>query len=99
VSFTSDNNFGITISNMVAKIKKIKTDIDQASDIYTVYNRLTYQIGQTYTKELTNNTITCYLIKNGSIVKTDVTMTFSQHGTAGTDYTFSMYFGKLYNNE
>ena len=83
--------------SILNQIERIKQKILEAPKIYTVYNRLNYRIGQVYTKDKVNNTITCYLIKNGTMIKTDVEMTFTQHGTAGTDYTFALYFGKLYN--
>ncbi len=61
-----------------------------------VYNRLTYQINKYYESDLVNNTIYCFLIKNGVMIRASYSMTFSQHGTAGTDFTFSLGLGKLY---
>lgn len=91
-----DNNFAISIYNIYNKIVNTKEKEQSVPDIHTVYNRLTYRIAPSYNKAKTNNTISCFLIKNNSMVKADVTMTFGQHGTAGTDYTFAIYFGELF---
>ena len=55
-----------------------------------------YQINKFYKKSAVNNSVYCYVIKNNQMAKTSVTMYFSQHGTSGTDYTFSLGLGPLY---
>ena len=92
----NDIDFSISIYDIYKNIEQTWDKYNSVPDIYTVYNRLTYHIASYYNKSLTNNTISCFLIKNNSMVKTDVTMTFGQHGTAGTDYTFAIYFGDLF---
>ena len=57
-----------------------------------VNSEQTYQIAQYYNKANTNNTIYCYIIKNNDIFKGSASLTFGQHGTSGTDYTFSLGF-------
>lgn len=96
ITLFEDNDFSIGLYYIYNNILKLQEKIVNTSDIQTVYNRLTYRIASSYEKAKTNNTISCFLIKNNSIVKTDVTMTFDQHGTAGTDYTFAIYFGELF---
>ena len=53
----------------------------------------TYRIAEYFNKGNTNNTVFCYIIKNNEIFKQSVTMTFNQHGTSGTDYTFTLGLG------
>jgi len=53
----------------------------------------TYRIAEYFNKGNTNNTVFCYVIKNNEIFKQSVTMTFNQHGTQGTDYTFTLGLG------
>lgn len=96
ITLFEDDDFSIGLYYIYNNILKLQEKIANTSDIRTVYNRLTYRIASSYEKAKTNNTISCFLIKNNSIVKTDVTMTFDQHGTAGTDYTFAIYFGELF---
>ena len=51
-----------------------------------------YQIAQFFNKACVNNTIYCYIIKNNEVFKASRTLTFNQHGTSGTDYTFTLGF-------
>ena len=60
---------------------------------FAVNAEQTYRIAQYYNKACVNNTIYCYVIKNNDITKTDTTLMFSQHGSSGTDYTFSIGLG------
>lgn len=52
-----------------------------------------YRIAPYYNKGRTTNTIWCYVIKNNEIYHTAATLTFNQHGTCGTDYTFTLGLG------
>ena len=54
-----------------------------------------YYINEYYVKSATNNTIFCYIVKNNQIFKGSITLTFAQHGSSGTDYTFSFGLGEL----
>lgn len=59
----------------------------------SVSKNQTYRIAEYFNKGNTNNTVFCYIIKNNEIFKQSVTMTFNQHGTSGTDYTFTLGLG------
>lgn len=63
-----------------------------SDSITAVNNEQTYQIAPYYNKANTNNTIYCYIIKNSDIFKGSASLTFGQHGTSGTDYTFTLGF-------
>ena len=52
-----------------------------------------YRIAPYYNKGRTTNTVWCYVIKNNEIYHTAATLTFNQHGTCGTDYTFTLGLG------
>ena len=52
-----------------------------------------YKIAPYYNKGRTTNTVWCYVIKNNEIYQTAVTLMFNQHGTCGTDYTFTLGLG------
>lgn len=54
-----------------------------------------YRINEYYKRNATNNTIFCYLVKNNQIYKGNITLTFGQHGSSGTDYTFTLGLGEL----
>lgn len=54
-----------------------------------------FYINEYYVKSATNNTIFCYIVKNNQIFKGQITLTFAQHGSSGTDYTFSLGLGEL----
>ena len=58
-----------------------------------VTTRQKYRIMPYYNKGRTTNTVWCYVIKNNEVYQTAVTMTFNQHGTCGTDYTFTLGLG------
>lgn len=60
--------------------------------IRPVLNTQQYQIAQFFNKACVNNTIYCYIIKNNEVFKASKTLTFNQHGTSGTDYTFTLGF-------
>ena len=57
-----------------------------------------YQIAQFFNKACVNNTIYCYIIKNNEVFKASRTLTFNQHGTSGTDYTFTLGFKQKVDN-
>ena len=73
-----------------AKYYYIKRSVSNSSN--PVNSKQTYQIAPYYNKANTNNTIYCYIIKNSDIFKSSATLTFGQHGTSGTDYTFTLGF-------
>ena len=75
----------ITYDNTYYYIKR-----EAKNSIAPVNNEQEYRIAQYYNKANTNNTVFCYLIKNNEVFETSKTLTFSQHGTSGTDYTFSL---------
>ena len=54
-----------------------------------------YYLNETYTKSATNNTITCYIVHNNQVYEGHINLLFTQHGTSGTDYTFSLGLGPL----
>lgn len=96
-NYTESTNTPEKAQKYIENIRGLIDKRDAQSDIRTIYNKLRYRIEQYMRPERTNNTITCYLIKNSVMIKSDVTMRFTQHGTAGTDYTFTLGLGKLYN--
>ena len=57
-----------------------------------VYNKQRYRIKQYYNRAYSNNTIYAYLIKNNNVFTASVSAIFGQHGTSGTDYTFTLGF-------
>ena len=54
-----------------------------------------FYINEYYVKSATNNTVFCYIVKNNQTFKGQITFTFAQHGSSGTDYTFSLGLGEL----
>lgn len=58
-----------------------------------VNSKQSYQIAPYYNIGFTSNTVWCYVIKNNQLYSTSATMTFNQHGTCGTDYTFTLGLG------
>lgn len=54
-----------------------------------------FYINEYYIRSATNNTIFCYVIKNNLVYRGEITLTFAQHGSSGTDYTFSLGLGEL----
>ena len=65
------------------------------TDVSPVNNYQGFYINEYYSTSATTNTIFCYLVKNNQIYKGEITLTFSQHGTSGTDYTFAFGLGEL----
>ena len=60
---------------------------------------INYQIKEYYTKQAVKNTIYCFVYKNNQMAQTNLTLTFGQHGTAGTDYTLTLGLGNLYDKD
>ena len=60
---------------------------------------LRYYIEEDYIKSRVNNTVYCYLIKNNQTYRASTTMTFSQKGSAGTDYTFVFTLGDVVDDD
>ena len=58
-----------------------------------------YTIDQKYQREKINNTVFCYLIKNEEVFEGSKTLLFNQHGSSGTDYTFSLSFIQKVNSD
>lgn len=52
-----------------------------------------YGINNFYNKLNVNNTIFCYVIKNKVLYSANVSLTFSQYGTSGSEYTFYLGLG------
>lgn len=69
------------------------------NSVAPVNNEQEYRIAQFYNKANINNTIFCYLIKNNEVFEASKSLTFSQHGTSGTDYTFSLGFTQKVNRD
>lgn len=69
------------------------------NSVAPVNNEQEYRIAQFYNKANINNTIFCYLIKNNEVFEASKSLTFSQHGTSGTDYTFSLGFIQKVNGD
>lgn len=87
-------NYKSIIGDFDANYMYLKRSIENSSK--SVETTQQYQIEKFYKKSAVNNSVYCYVIKNNQMAKTSVTMYFSQHGTSGTDYTFSLGLGPLY---
>ena len=72
--------------------KLIMRQVDNGTPIDAT---LSYYVKEYYLKGATNNTIFCWIIKNNSVYKGNITFAFSQHGSCGTDYTFTLGLGEL----
>ncbi len=78
----------IDFENGYKYIKRESYNIETA-----VNTKQSYRISPYYNIGLTSNTVWCYVIKNNEVYTTSATLTFNQHGTCGTDYTFTLGLG------
>lgn len=92
------------------KFKKLNKFINNKNGYYVIKqtNRkdgeeykysINYQIKEYYTKQAIKNTVYCFVYKNNQMAQTNLTLTFGQYGTAGTDYTFTLGLGNLYDKD